>query len=483
VSLKKSLLFAILCATYSSVGAFAQDISEQDLIYTNDQMLNFSVESYLQEYAPHLVKYASTITHWSAVSTISPKLFIAMMEEQSSVLSAGNKENMQRPFGELSDKTGFKEQLMDMAHKLSDRFYKLDAEGKPAVERLNLGNRYVDSYFRLFPQKPQKKQRRAVSVKKMESGGGSGAAASEDLLQLPYPVQSSWTFGGAHSFTGSGRVLSSLDFHDGGFWGNDLSHLWVSASAPGTVKVHSSCNMEIIHENGWSTQYYHLDNIQYSTGDKVERNAYIANYASNERQALCEGGSSTGPHLHFSLKNNGQYVSLQDVHFSGYAVNVGSSNYDTNCNRFYLHKDGKKHCANTKLYNPGVSESTATPTPTPRPTATPTVRPTPTPPPTATPTARPTPTPRPTATPTARPTPTPRPTATPTAQPTATPTPRPTRVPTPTATPLPEPTSAPTPVPPTPTPTPEPEDDPWDDWWDDFWNWRSWGNWGGWGWW
>jgi murein DD-endopeptidase MepM/ murein hydrolase activator NlpD len=93
----------------------------------------------------------------------------------------------------------------------------------------------------------------------------------------------------------------TLDFHDGGYWGDDLSNLWVTAAAPGTVVVHSSCNMEIIHDNGFSTQHYHLDNIQYSNGDSVSRDANIANYASERNQALCQGGSSTGPHLHFSL--------------------------------------------------------------------------------------------------------------------------------------------------------------------------------------
>ena len=88
--------------------------------------------------------------------------------------------------------------------------------------------------------------------------------------------------------------------------------------------------------------------------------------ANNESQATCEGGQSTGPHQHFSLKQNGSFVSLHNVYLSGHRVNVGTVNYDTNCNRFWIEKpNGQKSCANSSLYNPGVSGTDPDPDPTP----------------------------------------------------------------------------------------------------------------------
>ena len=82
----------------------------------------------------------------------------------------------------------------------------------------------------------------------------------------------------------------------------------------------------------------------------------IGTYAGNRNEALCEGGSSTGPHLHFSLLYNGVFQSLQGQKLSSYAVNVGASNYDDNCNRFWLYhqRNGQRYCAWQPLYNNGI---------------------------------------------------------------------------------------------------------------------------------
>lgn len=364
-------LTALLC---TNIQADESLLKEPDLIYTNDQMLNFDAGEYLGTHAPHLLPHAEAISHWAGVSSISPKILIALMEHETSIVSIENRQVLSRPFGDLSDKEGFNEQLIDICNQLSTLHYEpvnnsirqfsvarfLASKYTTPKSISELTEDFSHTYFRIFTDDSES----GVSAPMLEALPNSGALPPSSLLQLPYPVGSTWTFGGAHSYTGSGNVLSSIDFHDGGYWGSNLSNKWVVASGQGTVKVHSSCNMEIIHASGWSTQYYHLDNILYSNGQSVSRDTYIANYASNERQALCQGGASTGPHLHFSLKYNGSYVSLQDVRLSDFTVNVGTSNYDTNCNRFYLRSNnGTKNCAG-RLYNPGVSTPTD-PTPNP----------------------------------------------------------------------------------------------------------------------
>ncbi|WP_444996213.1 pre-peptidase C-terminal domain-containing protein [Aliikangiella sp. IMCC44359] len=371
-------LIAMLCFNAHSA---TQSLQEQDLIYTTDQMFNFNIENYLNDKAPHLAPYAETISHWAGYSSISPKVLIALMEHQTSLVSIEDGQAMSRPFGDLSEETSFREQTRDVAMRLAKLHYQYrdngvlqTADARSLTELIssspsfnqsasaqNAGELFAEKFYKLFPANE------LTSSSAMTSQQNPSLVPPSNLLQLPYPVGSSWRYGGTHSNTGSGTVYSSLDLHNGGSWGSDLSNLWVKASAPGTVKRHSSCNMEVIHADGWSTQYYHLDNIQFSTNQSVSRNQSIANYASNKNQALCQGGQSTGPHQHFSLKRNGSYVSLNNVRLSGFRVNAGNSNYDTNCNNFWLESpNGQKNCAGTSLYNPGVgSDPDPDPDPTP----------------------------------------------------------------------------------------------------------------------
>ena len=98
-----------------------------------------------------------------------------------------------------------------------------------------------------------------------------------------------------------------------------------------------------------------MDNIRVSNGETIAVNTKLGVYAGNRNTALCEGGSSTGPHLHFSLLYNGRYVSLQGVNLGVFRVSVGSYNYDNQCSRFnfYNLNTGSYQCAWSALYNAG----------------------------------------------------------------------------------------------------------------------------------
>ena len=86
-------------------------------------------------------------------------------------------------------------------------------------------------------------------------------------------------------------------------------------------------------------------NLQYGTGASVGKNTAIGNPANSWSQALCNGGSSTGPHQHWSLKYNGSHYHLNGVYLSGYQITALGSSYDTNCSRFYLSKNGSRYCS------------------------------------------------------------------------------------------------------------------------------------------
>ncbi|MCC7248549.1 MAG: M23 family metallopeptidase [Lysobacter sp.] len=164
-------------------------------------------------------------------------------------------------------------------------------------------------------------------------------------LRLPYALNKSWWISGAHSDAG-GSIMSSLDMNAGtGGWGTDQSLNYVRASASGTFKRHSSCFAEVIHQYNWSTAYYHMDKLQFTTNQQVDKGVYIGIPASTKTQALCGGGASTGPHMHWTLLRYSSPVRIHNVKISGYTINANSTiQYDTNCSLNYLIKNGVKYC-------------------------------------------------------------------------------------------------------------------------------------------
>lgn len=203
-----------------------------------------------------------------------------------------------------------------------------------------------DEFSMLTPLKPS-----ATVSSKM--GIQRAAAAATPNLYLPWTSGYSFRAGGAHGFDGSSWPLSSLDFYypyGNTGWGGTKPNIY--SSHGGTVTWFSRCNMRVTHSSGIATNYYHMDNLQYASGSYINAGTYIGTYANTKSASLCEGGQSTGPHLHLSLIKNGYYTSLQGYNFSGFYIAVGSSQYDTNCSRNYLWKNGTSYCAGRDIYKP-----------------------------------------------------------------------------------------------------------------------------------
>ena len=89
-----------------------------------------------------------------------------------------------------------------------------------------------------------------------------------DMFQLPWQQGEAWIAldgidngtkrpkDSAHNYEKGG----ALDFtpNKDVSIGDDTSNFWVTAAAAGTVVVVSSCHINILHENGWITEYQHL---------------------------------------------------------------------------------------------------------------------------------------------------------------------------------------------------------------------------------
>lgn len=106
-----------------------------------------------------------------------------------------------------------------------------------------------------------------------------------------------------------GRITSRYGMRNGKLHnGTDIA---VSVGTPvkspwrGTVSetyTNSAGGKQIIinHPNGYRTGYAHLSEYRVSSGQKVRRGQVIALSGNT--------GGSTGPHLHFTLRKNGQLV-------------------------------------------------------------------------------------------------------------------------------------------------------------------------------
>lgn len=119
--------------------------------------------------------------------------------------------------------------------------------------------------------------------------------ASAPLIQLPFPCGQVW----AGQTRTNHSPTNSVDFNRADDFGDR-----VVASAPGTVtRVANEGNtsygrwIEIDHGSGYRTRYAHLNSQAVSVGQRVAGGQVIG-YLGNT-------GGSTGPHLHFEVRQNG----------------------------------------------------------------------------------------------------------------------------------------------------------------------------------
>lgn len=275
----------------------------------------------MEQTAPHLAAHAETISHFTS-SGISARFLIALMEQQSGIVFDPK---VTLPFGKLSSKAEFIEQFRDVTKTINNALY-LDGKRISPLQALSsllsesdLGD-IKKSYIKLFPNVVS--DRTILKFSEITFN----LASDQDLFQLPWSLGTKWISNGVHNSNGQNqRPLSSLDFTQSWNYGwnnsnNTQERTRVVAAADGIIKVYSSCSLAVYHEDGFETQYYHMAGLDVRTGDQVYANQAIGYYANDKNQALCSGGHSTGPHLHFSIMKNGVFVDMYEKVFSGWKV-------------------------------------------------------------------------------------------------------------------------------------------------------------------
>ena len=133
---------------------------------------------------------------------------------------------------------------------------------------------------------------------------------SQPEMVLPFEPQTPWVYtGGPHSAWEHDGPLAALDFAPANDkTGCAVNMKWVIAAAPGLV-VRSGNGVVVVdldgdgsEQTGWNLLYLHVANTgRVQKGQWVEVNDQIGH-------ASCEGGTSTGTHVHVARKYNGEWV-------------------------------------------------------------------------------------------------------------------------------------------------------------------------------
>lgn len=151
-------------------------------------------------------------------------------------------------------------------------------------------------------------------------------------MDLPFETYAAWAFtGGPHGAWEHDGPLAALDFAPASDkTGCDENTKWILSAAPGLV-VRSGNGVVVVdmdgdgsEQTGWNILYLHVAaKHRVPKGEWVDKNDFIGH-------ASCEGGTSTGTHLHLARKYNGEWVNADGpIPFvlSGWTVIAGERPY------------------------------------------------------------------------------------------------------------------------------------------------------------
>ncbi|ODP96295.1 hypothetical protein BGL48_04275 [Salinivibrio sp. SS3] len=330
--------------TLENVNITSQKLTESDLVF-QPRRHPFNIERFLRAQLPHWQPVSEAIMHWSGASGIDPRILITTLVTnepafaQAVTLDRISELKLQQAAEQTSATLSsllYHSQPPSTQHAAHVLVSALDDPKDWQV--------WQTRYKAWFGgQKPLGQQRRATR----------SLALPNEFMQWPWRQGYAWIPNGPHAHSGSGYPLSSIDVsYDWPRWGNTTYS--VTAAHDGYVTVLSRCQVRVTHDNGWATNYYHMDGIQVRNNQWVDKNTKIGTYASQRSVALCQGGSSTGPHLHFSLLKNGRFTSLQNKSLGRLQIQTGRYSYDDDCRYAWLTntQTGNKTCLWRRISNP-----------------------------------------------------------------------------------------------------------------------------------
>lgn len=290
--------------------------------------------------------------------SVSPRLLLALLEYQSGALSnpAPGGQDLDYPLGyRARERRGLYLQLSWAANLLNNGYYAYRMATLTSLERedgrlvrfdpwLNAATASLHNFFNILL--PDAQFERAISPQGFASTYQRlfGDPWSQDIphipgsleqpaMSLPFEPGKTWSLtGGPHNPWGSGEPLAALDFAPPLTGSGCIpSSDWATAIADGVV-VRSDIGEIVLdldgdgdERTGWAIYYLHLATegraplgAQLKAGDPVGHPS-------------CEGGSSTGTHVHIARKYNGEWIPADGVlafNLEGWIAHNGRQAYE-----------------------------------------------------------------------------------------------------------------------------------------------------------
>jgi len=323
-------------------------IPDSELVY-GPASTAFDVEAFVRQHGGYLAQYreevdgeqlsgAQIVTRIAQDYSVNPRLLLAVLQYQSQWLTKTeadlNEGKIDYPIG-VRDlwRKGLYRQLAWAANNLNRGYYLWRVNGAatwllgdgsvvPIDPTINAGTAGVQQMFALLYGRSDWEQ--AVSELGVygtynELFGYPFDLAIEPLLpqgmfqpplQLPFEPGQDWAYtGGPHGGWGDGSAWAALDFAPPiESLGCVQSDYWAVAVADGPIlraengAVIQDLDGDGLEQTGWVVLYMHIEGR-----DRVRPGSVLK---AGERigHPSCEGGASSGTHMHLARKYNGEWV-------------------------------------------------------------------------------------------------------------------------------------------------------------------------------
>jgi LasA protease len=325
----------------------AKIIPDSELIY-GPFSAYFVVQAFIEQQGGYLARYREELSEEEFASgaeivqrvasefSTNPRLLLAVLEHQSGWVTEIEpaEETLDYPIGLLDpNREGLYRQLAYAANELNRGYYLwrvngvavwvlADGEVQLPSPLINAGTAGVQHFFGTLYGRADWEQ--AIS----DSGlfatytrlfGYPFDYALEPVLPfylaqpdlaLPFESGTTWAFtGGPHGGWGDGSAWAALDFAPpGDALGCVESDAWVTAIADGPVvrsengAVVQDLDGDGLEQTGWTILYMHIE-----TRDRAAVGTHLK-AGDRVGHPSCEGGFSTGTHLHLARRYNGEWI-------------------------------------------------------------------------------------------------------------------------------------------------------------------------------
>jgi LasA protease len=353
----------------SSPGPGFKIIPDSELVFGPASAM-FNVEAFVKDKSGFLSTYKEEVGEQSLTGaqivaqiardfSVNPRLLLAILERQSGWLTNSSPKENSRifPIGLVDpQRKGLYLQLAWAANNLNRGYYLWRTRGAsswlltdgslvPISPTINGGTAAVQQLYAMLYDRANWQQ--AVSEKGLFAAyynlfGYPFDYAIEPLLpviltqpvmQLPFESGNAWAFtSGPHSAWGDGSAWAALDFAPpGDALGCVPSDAWVTSVADGKVTraengvVILDLDGDGFEQTGWVVLYLHIEGRErVQAGTLVKAGDRIGHPS-------CEGGFSTGTHVHLARRYNGEWISAdQDLPFvlDGWVSSGAGVEYD-----------------------------------------------------------------------------------------------------------------------------------------------------------